>query len=464
MPVSVQQLRNARTVTLPNGERFEFAWVEPDAAARLTKLGNEPVSARKYMITVLSTLLRAPTFAEEELSSWPDERLQALTVGYLNLPANKGRRDDQAVVAVTAMAECRQALQATLEADIQRLNESARQVMDSLTKNAWKFGLATPPITSPLLELMRSSPLLQFEQMGQARVAMIEQLTGGFAAQLQQSVDRLIEQQTLLSQSLQQMIVPSIRTDLLLGQLDFGRFVPVLDSWSLIQRWGILETLDQVRADRRAALLLEADLEFLNDLVDEAIDEAIDDAAFTDQQHRRTYVGRLLRDETASEAFWHQLELALTDSPRARRRLAIVRAAHRAHRARQYELSVPTLYAQVEGLLADCLCEAGEIRWSRKRRHWIVIDPLTGKDRMVKRKGEDQPDTVGGLERLTAIARGQKSVAATRTVTQLREGIASTRNQVMHGTKTNYATARNSSRLLLIALILAQQLRQFENR
>lgn len=463
MPITVQQLRDARTATLANGDRFTFNWIEPKSAAHLTEIAGESLIDRDYVVEVLAILLSQPHLTPAELAKWRDQQLLELVLGFLNLPANKGRRDHQEVTA-TDVATCRKELQRTIGADLERLSESSRQVMDSLTKNAWKFGLASTSIKSPLLEIMRTSPFLQFERMAQARTAMLEQLTGGFSAQVQQSIDRLIEQQILLSQSLQQMIAPSIPTNLLLGQVDFSRVMPVLDTWSVIQRSGILETFEQIRADRRAALLLEVDLEFLNDLVDEAIDDAIDDAAFADERHRRSYVGRRLRDETASEPFWRQLEQAVTESPRARRRLAIVRAAYRAHRARQYELSVPTLYTQVEGLLADCMCEAGRIRWSRKRRHWIVIDPLTGKDRVVKKKGKDQPDTVKGLDHLTIIAKGQQSFAATRTIIELQEGVASVRNQVMHGTKTNYATARNSSRLLIIALILAQQLRQLENQ
>jgi hypothetical protein len=245
-------------------------------------------------------------------------------------------------------------------------------------------------------------------------------------------------------------------------------FSSILSGWATALPQGLLDGFVQVRRDRRAALLLDANLEFLNDLTEEAIEEAIKNATYMSGGQQRAYIGRRLQSLTSSEDFLKQLEEEVQASPASRRRLKILRSAHEAHRQRQFNLSVPVLYAQVEGLLASVLKEMGLIRWDRQTRKWYESEPETGKYRLVpewkngKQTGKMKRVPISGLTGLTQ--RGSPMTASTLndTVTHLRDDVSSIRNQVMHGTKTDYGTSRNSSRLLLLALILARQVRQVE--
>ena len=150
-------------------------------------------------------------------------------------------------------------------------------------------------------------------------------------------------------------------------------------------------------------------------------------------------ITKKLVDLIRKDEFTKEVEL-LFNTPRLRKRLSAIKQALNAHKNRQYYLSTPVFIAQSEGIFTDWLIllklvrrEKGEIIVYNENRKLNSLKPK------VKYAGENL--VTDGLLK-TAI-----DDVLMRTVNK--------RNAILHGEKSNYGIAKNSTQALLLVLLFA---------
>jgi hypothetical protein len=144
-------------------------------------------------------------------------------------------------------------------------------------------------------------------------------------------------------------------------------------------------------------------------------------------------IHRAFLERSRDPDFGLQLIGRVTQSSSLARREADLRAALKAHVNREYALSVPCLYAQLEGILTDLLVIEG-----LARRRGMKAFPTAGTNELV------------GLKK-KAHEYGQKAAPMRDFVTASILGrLSAERNAVLHGSKTSYLQANRSARLLLL--------------
>jgi hypothetical protein len=159
---------------------------------------------------------------------------------------------------------------------------------------------------------------------------------------------------------------------------------------------------------------------------------------------------------TKSEPFRLALEDRVTCSEVAKRRWHIIEKALGAHSSRTYVLSVPALFAQVEGLFTDSMIMNGlaEIRNSRL----YALDSA----------GIPKLDKNGNRVRLTGLGSKtqhspyQNHPILSEIVGALVQSLTGKRNSVLHGSETSYGKAKLSTQLMLLVFILATEILAFE--
>lgn len=468
MPINLKQIREKRTVTLANGERFRCSWLEVEEAFHLTDVETVTLDDRGYIVESLATLLEEPSLSAEELINWPDASLLELATGYLSIGSGtKGAKAPRDQPSPKNLAECPRVLQEEISAGRDRLVEMSERAYTSFAKNLSGLWLNDALLSSQRI----SDPLNQFTKQQSTIWREVHDSTARIAATgltTQSVLEGIVQRQTYYLSSLYEAVeriadIGSSMTGLLdsISNYDFFQGLSVITS---IAQWGFPERWEQLRRDRRAELLLDTQLGFLNDFTEDVIADLVDEAPFRSRQQQRAYITRQLYRLTASQEFWNELQKELHLSPTSRRRLPILSSAHKAHQRRDFVLSVPALLAQMEGLLASVACEKRVIRWDRRTQKWYFVDGKTGKYRLRPKwkRGKKvlERDTVQGLQGLT---RGDGSSAAPsifNTVSHIRGGEAEMRNRILHGTHTTYGrTSRHSSKLLLIILKLAKEVR-----
>lgn len=146
----------------------------------------------------------------------------------------------------------------------------------------------------------------------------------------------------------------------------------------------------------------------------------------------------------------------MESSTKSERRIKVIKAAHNAHANEQFLVSIPTLFAQLEGLILDLLAELGYARSHPKDNKWYEVDPDTGE---YAKTGKGKPRKVQGLDDLNAIlAKVSPNPLPHKSYRSL-EDIRVLRNRVMHGSDTDYGKPGLSSRLLMFVRIISQRIR-----
>jgi hypothetical protein len=253
----------------------------------------------------------------------------------------------------------------------------------------------------------------------------------------------------------------------------FGAITPidlpsVTQGWASLLDQGIFEQFEELREQYRTAFLIEANLQLLNDFSESAIDDTVDSSQFIPDRQRNAYVARRLHSFTSDAAFIETLSQELLVVRKARPRSRILRDIHAAHTERRYNLSIPALLAQVEGLTAQFMAEMGFIRWDRQDRKWYELELGARKYRLIPvyKKGAATGDRkrvpVQGFGNLGQMFSKINDDVLPNTIPHIRDDMPSFRNQVMHGSMTIYGSSRKSSVLLVLTLLLVQQLRKLE--
>jgi len=160
---------------------------------------------------------------------------------------------------------------------------------------------------------------------------------------------------------------------------------------------------------------------------------------------------------TKSEPFRLALEEHVGSSEVAKRRWRIIAEALVAHSCRQYVLSVPALFAQVEGLFTDSMIVNG-LAEIRNGKVYALDD--AGNAKLNKKSKQVR---LIGLGSKVQHSPYQNHTVLSEVVGALVESLTHKRDCVLHGSDTSYGTAKLSTQLMLLVHILAKEILAFES-
>lgn len=155
-------------------------------------------------------------------------------------------------------------------------------------------------------------------------------------------------------------------------------------------------------------------------------------------------ITRRLYNETIDESFASYLE-TLFHHPLLKKRWSAIKQALTSHRNRQYFVSTPVFIAQTEGMFTDWLVLR---KLAQKETGNVVYAEKPGGNKKVRltslRKKVDHAKTKIGDDPFIELT---ISTVLNRTI--------DIRNSILHGERSNYGTARNSTQALLLAVAFA---------
>ena len=174
------------------------------------------------------------------------------------------------------------------------------------------------------------------------------------------------------------------------------------------------------------------------------------------EQVRGAHATNRLLAFTKGKPFGLALEDQVTRSDVSRRRWAILEHAYAAHSCRAYVLSVPALFAQVEGLFTDSMIMNGlaEIQGGR-----VYALDSAGNPKLDQRGRRVELTGLGGK---TQHSPYQNHAVLNDVVGSLVQALIGKRNGVLHGSDTAYGRAKLSTQLVLLAFVLAMEILTFE--
>lgn len=164
---------------------------------------------------------------------------------------------------------------------------------------------------------------------------------------------------------------------------------------------------------------------------------------------------RMLR-YTQGTAFKQGLQDTIEGSTVLRRRWGIIGPALAAHARREYHLAIPTLLAQLEGVIGDALILKGSVRI---KGHKLIERLPNGRDKL-DRNGDLV--VIRGLDRLVRISPFLQHDALDLAADLILNSIAKDRNAILHGRSTNYGKAKFSTQLVLMIYAFAAEIAAFE--
>jgi hypothetical protein len=167
--------------------------------------------------------------------------------------------------------------------------------------------------------------------------------------------------------------------------------------------------------------------------------------------------------ETRSSSFEQQLQELFQQSSVLRRRWHIVHQVIKAHRRREYTLAIPTLLAQVEGVITDALIMNGlvgpKVPKDPKNPHKLYLKELNG---TLKLGRDGKPIEATGLGKLIDHSKWQQDPALQGVAELITTRLSGDRNAILHGRSSNYGTAKLTNQGLLLLMVLSAEVAVFE--
>lgn len=217
---------------------------------------------------------------------------------------------------------------------------------------------------------------------------------------------------------------------------------------------GLREMMDRA-AREGEAVLEETEYGFADHLWDRVYL-----ASFTDypKTTRAAVVTTRLAAFTRSDAFTTPLLEEIAASRMLRRRSRVIERALEAHQRREYELSIPPLFAQIEGALGDAMFLkdlvvkdgnkyylVGPDGKPEENRNGRRLPPITLDPAVRNANLDEDPDLEGASQFLASV-------------------LVPRRNDVLHGRDVAYARAKYSVQALLMLAVIVGGFEQLEDR
>lgn len=405
-------------------EQYGALYLRPSLVVRdslyLSRLNETGVAPREFTVQAVSRLVYFPEIGVQEVRSWDDGLLARVASTWA---ATKPRSEWLLSEELPPFEAFRQGH--TVYADT-----IGRQMADSLRD------IYAPAFKQSLEALDAWTDALN-RQLADTNRLILASVRSGVGLVAEAALGSVLENLS--------SIVASVTLD-----IDVGRLFPSLPGLSDL--WPRREGLQ-----RAAGALDEGGYRFMRGqwLLSE-IAQFVGIDQVTPRVRHAAITNRLL-GLTRSDDFTARSNSYFSTSGVLRRRWRIVKQAYAAHRKREYALSIPALLAQVEGMFTDALILKNmAIRQDNK----LYARDSDGNLKL-GRKGK--PVRLHGLGQKVQNSRFREDDILRDLVGFFTSTLIPERNDIMHGSTTDYGRAKLSVQLVLSTYLLAAEFAEFED-
>jgi len=420
--------------------------------------------AREFIVQLTHTHLLISKLDTQEIREWEDAELSFVSVKWLCSQWKENALSDAA-----SFDEIKGAIYAyhnEVTAETRKLLDdvftSQKHLIESVSEAvAPSLYLASSNLTSPIAEFTKTinfnlSPLVNNILLPHATLA--EQIRFSFTQPISESFSNtLVHLSTVFQKTLAstQLITDTFNTIALsLPHLE-SITSNILNTTQLFAGFPDLTELDKLlkEAEEGSDAFRKAGYSFImSDYVSittarhfVSMNPKIRSAAITSQ----------LAAETRKPAFEEKLKYLFEKSSVLRRRWPIVSQAIKAHRRHEYNISIPAILAQIEGIIGDALILNGLVA----RKGHQLFEKKDGKLKLDKNK---KPIAIRGVGTLIQRSSWQTHPGLQGVADLITTQLAGERNHILHGRKTNYGAAKLSVQGLFLLLVLGAELIVFE--
>ncbi len=404
--------------------------------------------AREFAVCLIQSHLISPILDIKTVRGWSDDLLAFVANGWLK--DQRQRSDDTAQISFEEFKQ-------TVYAYNDELAGQNRELFDSFLKTQQQFAANLHGIISPIPPIFSgiNGSFAQLTSLTNGilnQPTVVSQLADGLGSKmigLVAGFESLYKSVFISKQLLNDAItsiaqMPRLNFTLpkvLTQQLFAG--LPDFTEWESL----IKESQESNQAFHQAGY------SFTNHLVSYS---SVRRFAAINAQVRSAVITNSMASETRSKEFEERLHQLFQQSSVLRRRWKIVAQAIRAHRRRDYCVSVPPLLAQVEGIIGDALILKKLVH--REGNELFLKE--NGKFKLNK-KGERL--NANGLNSLINHSKWRNHATLQGVAELITSQLAKERNGIMHGRRVDYGTAKLSVQGLLLLLVLATMFVELEN-
>lgn len=180
-----------------------------------------------------------------------------------------------------------------------------------------------------------------------------------------------------------------------------------------------------------------------------------------DPQTRSATVTNKLAAFTRSEQFVEQFRDGSSESKLMTRRWRIIESAIEAHASRNYDLSVPALLAQIEGVLVDLMFLKDLVK--KEGNKFYLVDK--NGNFKAKEHGRNSGQRLPAVTLSPAITHAKLTEHSNLAAASefLADTLVQRRNAILHGHDLTYGKAKLSVQALLILTVLAEAVAELES-
>ncbi|MEN6372003.1 MAG: hypothetical protein ABFD64_08310 [Armatimonadota bacterium] len=380
-------------------------------AIYIEELTANKIATRDFTAKLLYHQMESPNFSEECVNSWPDKLLLRVAGKWLQ----ESLKVDPSATTQFSFEQFNDNVTGYLEEQKRRFIEAA---------SAPAINNVVVPATAELLLKLESLRV-------SARPLLVE----------------LMAQLADVSRSIANTIVPICRK--MVDEVKPAAFR--IGTSDLISRIPDLSNIDK-RLDQAKVIFRKEGYEFA--IYDMPIRD-ICRLAESMPKTRSAIVTNKMLSLTRSNAFEALCSRIFTSSKILKPRWKIVQQTLIAHKNRQYEVSIPTLLSQIEGVITDIVI-LSNVAFAERGKVYEMED---GKPKLNK-KGENIE--LRGLDSKVRCSKLRKDPMLDATVEILTNSLISERNGILHGTNKSYGKPKLSTQALMIVAILAAEIEYFE--
>lgn len=158
---------------------------------------------------------------------------------------------------------------------------------------------------------------------------------------------------------------------------------------------------------------------------------------------------------TRSKSFYKELTSLFSDSPILKERQDIINSAYKAHKDRNYLLSVPVLLTQIEGIINQMLILRGEAKLINGKFYARNTDGTLKQDK----KGD--PIKLTGLKWKLDHSKFKNDEILSGIANSISNKLIFQRNEILHGQSIKAIKPKLSTQCLLIIYVLSNELRYY---
>ncbi|HYT43584.1 MAG TPA: hypothetical protein VEP90_14695, partial [Methylomirabilota bacterium] len=388
------------------------------------------LSAREFTVQLIFSHLIRPQCDIQEIREWSDDELSSIAVQWLRNQQEESTLPDEASFEEfkTSLYSYHDSLTVKTRKELETLFKSQIEFVNGLSKTIQSsFQISTlianmgdvmslsqmaNNIVIPSLPLIKqiSASALNLSNLGQSIVEL-----GTLFQKVSASTQLINNISNNLGSSLKQWSISSE----ILKATQFFSTLPNLKELSEIWK----EIKEGGEAFQKAGYGFIAG--------DYVTVKVVQRYAKVSLRVRSAVITNQLAAETRSQDFEQKLKLMFQQSLVLRRRWHIVEQVIKAHRRREYNIAVPAVLAQVEGIVGDALILNGLII---SQGHKLFMKAPNGRPKL-DRNGN--PVEVRGVGSLIQHSKWQTHPALESVADLITTQLAGERNHILHGRKTN---------------------------